>query len=190
MIPADIKEGDIIFTAIPHLLYKKVAEGTGSKSSHVGIILKDSAGQWVVAESAVPVSTYCPLNKFINRSENGWCRIRRLKENLTEEQIASIKHEAEKRMGMFYHLGFKYESNRLFCSKFVYEVFDAALGIEVGQLETFRELINKLPDTPLWFWRIWYFGFIPWKRITVTPASQMNADNLFTVYDGNLTTET
>ena len=72
MIIEDIQEGDIIFTAIPHLLYKKVAEGTGSKSSHVGIILKDSEGNWVVAESAVPVSTYCSLEKFIKRSENGW----------------------------------------------------------------------------------------------------------------------
>ena len=178
MIIEDIQEGDIIFTAIPHLLYKKVAEGTGSKSSHVGIILKDSEGNWVVAESAVPVSTYCSLEKFIKRSENGWYQIRRLKDNLSAAQIARIKEEAEKRMGIFYHLGFKYESNRMFCSKFVYEVYDAALNVKVGQLETFKELITKLPDTPLWFWKIWYFGFIPWKRITVTPASQMQADNL------------
>ncbi len=179
----DLKEGDIIFIAIPSFLYRRVAKGTGSKASHVGIILKDDAGNWVVAESAVPLSKYSTLNDFVNRTDKGWVCIRRFKEPISPENIHEIKKQCDKRMGIFYHLGFKYHSKRMFCSKFVYEVFKSVLDIEIGKLETLKELYSKLPSTSLFFWRFWYFGFIPWNRVTVTPASQMASSLLETVYE-------
>jgi hypothetical protein len=86
-------------------------------------------------------------------------------------------------MGKLYHLGFKYESPRQFCSKFVYDAYRTATGIEIGTLESFSELLQKQPKTSLWFWRLWFFGVIPWSRITVTPASQMESLALDTVLE-------
>jgi hypothetical protein len=34
------------------------------------------------------------------------------------------------------------------------------------------------------FWRVWYFGSIPWQRETVTPASVLHTPGLRTVFDG------
>ena len=181
----ELHEGDLIFIAIPSFLYRRVALHTGSKASHVGIILKDDDGNWIVAESAVPLSKYSTYDNFISRTEDDWYCIRRLKKPITSQQLETIKAECDKRMGIFYHLGFKFDSNRLFCSKFVFEVFKSALGISVGKLETLKEIYTNLPGSSLTFWRIWYFGFIPWSRITVTPASQMESDLLDTIYENN-----
>lgn len=182
----NLQEGDIIFIAIPNPLYHRVAQGTGSKASHVGIVLKNRQGDWVVAESAVPLSRYSSLKAFIRRSDNGWYCIRRLREGFLASQLARLKSECDKRMGILYHPGFKFDSKRLFCSKFVYEVFLDTFEVEVGRLETLRALLDWQPDTPLWFWRLWYFGRIPWSRCTVTPASQMESELLETVYESAL----
>ncbi len=183
MVKDDLKEGDIIFIAIPNMLYRQVARGTGSKASHVGIVIKNRHNEWIVAESAVPLSKYSTYDDFLKRTENGWYCVRRLKTPITETQLKRIREECERRMGVLYHLGFKYHSGRLFCSKFVYDVYQSALGIEIGKLETFRDLFLKLPDTSLLFWRIWFFGLIPWSRVTITPASQMECDLLETIHE-------
>lgn len=177
-----LREGDIIFTAIPHFLFKRVAAGTGSKTSHVGILLKDAQGKWIVAESAVPKTQYVSLESFIRRSENHWHCVRRVKKQLTVDDIEALKWACHSRMGRWYHLGFKFHSKRQFCSKFVYEVYQEALDMEIGQLQTLQELIEEQPNTPLLFWRLWYFGFIPWSRVTITPASQMRDTRLLDVY--------
>lgn len=179
----DLREGDIIFIAVPYTLYRRVAKGTGSKASHVGIALRDEQGEWVVAESAVPLSKYSAYDDFVKRTDEGWYCVRRLRAPIEDEQVRRIKDECAQRMGVLYHLGFKYHSRRLFCSKFVYEVFRHALGIEIGKLETLRELYSKLPEISISFWRIWYLGIIPWDRVTVTPASQMESDLLETVFE-------
>ena len=81
-----IQEGDIIFSSIPHFLYKTIEKNTRSPTSHVGIIFKQN-GQWVVAESKVPFSKVSPLEDFINRSDKGWISVKRLKTGLSQRQI-------------------------------------------------------------------------------------------------------
>lgn len=178
-----LQEGDIIFISIKHYLYRQVAKGTGSKASHVGIVLKDDQGRWQVAESAVPVAKYSSLERFIARSQEGWHCIRRLKSGISDDALRSIKAACDVRMGTLYHLGFKYHSKRLFCSKLVYDVFESALGVKIGTLESLRALHERMPHLPLGFWRLWYLGSIPWSRLTITPASQMHSELLETVYE-------
>lgn len=178
-----IKPGDIVFISIPNFLFRRVAKTTCSWTSHVGVVHSQIDGQWVIAEGAVPVSKKCPLDKFLQRSENNSVSIRRLKEDLTPDEILRIQKSADSRMNKLYHLGFDFNSTRQYCSKFVYEVFKEALDVEVGELETFKELLNKNPTLSKTFWKIWFFGFIPWKRKTVTPASQYESLILETVFE-------
>jgi hypothetical protein len=121
------------------------------------------------------------LDKFLARTTNGAFAIRRLRGGLTPAQAARLRAEAERRIGRIYHLGFKFDSSREFCSKFVYGVYRDALALEVGRLETFEELLAQNPGGPVVFWRLWFFGFIPWRRRTVTPTSQLRSPLLQTV---------
>lgn len=182
-----LQDGDLIFLSIPNPLYRRVAAATGSRASHVGIAFYDEQQGWLVAESTFPVAKYTPLARYLARTDNGWVTVRRCLNPLTPQDIQALRRECDKQMGRFYHLGFRYESKRLFCSKLVYDAFANALAIEIGKLETFAELLHKQPNTQLWFWRLWFFGRIPWQRVTVSPASQMLCEKLTTVYESEST---
>ena len=178
-----VREGDIVFIRVKSFLYRKVAETSRSWESHVGIIFRNPDGAWMVAESTIPVSKFTPLEKFAARSEDGRFSILRLRADLSREEVLRLRAAAESRMGIFYHLGFKYDSPRLFCSKLVHDSYLESTGRSVGHLETFRELLTANPDAPLWFWRIWFFGRIPWERRCVTTTSQLQSGSLVTVFD-------
>lgn len=83
-----------------------------------------------------------------------------------------------------YDTGFDLHSRRQFCSRYVREVIEEATGIQVGEVETFAGLLSRKPQTELGFWRVWYFGQIPWQRETVTPASLLRSPGLVPVFDG------
>ena len=181
-----VQPGDIVFISIPNPLYRRVAKTTNSWTSHVGFVYGKKGDDWMVAESSFPLSKQCTLKKFLERSEGGQISVKRLDQALSQEDIDQLRRSADKRMKVWYHTGFKLHSKRQFCSKFVHEVFKEALGVEVGEVETFKELLSKNDETPMLFWRLWYFGFIPWDRETITPASQYNSEKLLTVYESLL----
>ncbi len=176
-----IREGDLLFISINAFLYKQVARGTGSWCSHVGFAVREN-NQWFVLESKVPKVSRTPLRKFLARTCDNQVAVRRVRQTLRSADIDRLKQAAEKRMGRWYHLGFNYDSERQFCSKFVYQVFSEALSVRPGSLQTLRELLDQNPQASVGFWRSWYLGFIPWQRRTVTPASQLNDPQLATVY--------
>ncbi|WP_230425646.1 YiiX/YebB-like N1pC/P60 family cysteine hydrolase [Spartinivicinus ruber] len=180
IVKNNIKEGDLLFISIKSPLYKQVAKTTNSWVSHVGIALFED-GEWVVAESAVPLSRKTPLRKYIKRTVGTQFSLCRLNQPINEEQLQKIKLGINNRLGILYHLGFNYSSQLQFCSKFVHEVFYEALSVQLGKVETFNELLLSNPNTNLLFWRLWYFGRIPWHRKTVTPYSQLIDEQLHTI---------
>ena len=184
-VTATLQEGDIIFISIDAFLYKQVAKGTGSWSSHVGFAIKED-NQWMVIESKVPFVCKTPLRKFLSRTCNGEVMVRRLQQPLSSIEIAKLKHSAEKLSATLpttlYHLGFDFDSDRQFCSKFVHLVYKDALGIELGKAQTLEQLLEENPQASVRFWRCWFLGFIPWKRKTLTPASQIEDSQLNTIF--------
>jgi hypothetical protein len=178
---ATIRSGDIVFIAVRSPVYKMIARTCRSWDSHVGIVFREEDGSLVVAESRVPFCSYTTLDKFLARSTGGKFTIRRLQGGLNSAQAALLRAECDRRMGRVYHMGFDFDANREFCSKLVYGSYLDALGIEVGTVETFGNLLSGNPDAPLRFWRLWFFGFIPWRRRTVTPTSQLRSPLLRTV---------
>ncbi|WP_296059984.1 YiiX/YebB-like N1pC/P60 family cysteine hydrolase [uncultured Amphritea sp.] len=184
-VSATLQEGDILFISIDAFLYKQVARGTGSWCSHVGFVVKDN-NQWMVIESKVPFVSKTPLRKFLSRTFNGEVMVRRLKQPISVTEIDQLKRSADTLSATLsttlYHLGFDFNSKRQFCSKFVHLVYKDALGIELGKAQTLEQLLEENPQASVGFWRCWFLGFIPWKRQTLTPASQINDTQLNTIY--------
>ena len=178
-----VREGDVIFIRVRHALYRRIAETSGSWESHVGIILRNHDGAWMVAESTIPVSRFTPLARFVGRSENGRFLIRRLRDGVSEGDVRRLHVAAGNRMGKLYDTGFNYDSPRQYCSKFVFDCFHEAVGRPVGKLETFSDMLAGNPGAPVAFWRAWFLGRIPWERRCVTTASQLHAPNMVTVFD-------
>jgi hypothetical protein len=167
--------GDIVFTRIGGPIFSNVAATTLSWTSHVGIIVDYGNGDWIVAESGIPFVRKTPLRKFLDRSVDQEFSIRRLKTEPSSDQKLAMLKFADSQMGKVYSLGFDLTSQKTFCSKFVHDAVFESTHQSIGEVETFDHLLHRNPDAPLWFWRAWFFGFIPWQRTTITPASELQS---------------
>jgi hypothetical protein len=183
-LAGSLQVGDIVFTRIGAYPFRKVAEATGSWTNHVGIVLDVSGPEPVVGESRFPFSGSTTLSRFVARSAGGRVAVMRLPTPLTDAQQVGIVAAAARREHVFYDTGFDARSRRQFCSRYVREVLQQGAGVEVGRVETFRQLLESAPVADVGFWRVWYFGSIPWQRETVTPASVLHTPGLETVFDG------
>ena len=181
-----LREGDIVFTRISGAPFSQIADATRTWTNHVGIVVGFNRFGAVIAESRVPFSCRTLFAFFARRSAQGRVAVLRPRRPLSDEDIRRLRGAVKRRLGRFYDTGFSLKSRRQFCSRFVREVLEESTGIEVGDVETFRDLLARNPDTDLRLWKLWYFGRIPWERTTVTPASLYGSPYLSVVFDGRL----
>ena len=179
-----LEVGDVVFIHIRALPFMKIASATSSWTNHVGIVVDVSGNEPVIAESRFPLSSTTTLSRFVKRSGGARVAIKRVASTLTDTQREEIKNAARRRMGILYDTGFNLHSSGQFCSRFVREVLTEATDTEVGHIENFDVLFSNNPAIDLRFWRLWYFGRIPWQRETVTPASLLRCPKLKPVFDG------
>lgn len=179
-----LRVGDIVFTRIGAYPFRKVAEATGTWTNHVGIVLDVSGAEPTIGESRFPFSGSTTLSRFVARSAGSRVAVMRLPTPLTPAQQVAIVAAAAQREHVFYDTGFEARSHRQFCSRYVREVLQQGAGADVGQVETFKQLLASAPQSDVGFWRVWYFGSIPWQRETVTPASVLHTPGLRTIFDG------
>lgn len=185
-----LRVGDLVFIRVPAKPFREVATATGSWTNHVGIVTDVDGEQPQISESALPFSRRTTLKSFMARSENGRLAVMRMQTPLSPGQQQAVATAAAQRMGVLYDTGFDLHSRkRQFCSRFVREVLQQATGTQVGDVQTFAGMLAQHPGADLGFWKLWYFGRIPWQRETVTPASVLRSPALRVVFDGNARAE-
>lgn len=182
----DLQIGDMVFIRVTARPFLEVANATNSWTNHVGVVVDNHGGEPLIAESTFPLSRTTSLTRFIRRSEHGRCTVARLTQPLTDTQRKALQNAADHRLGTFYDTGFNISSRRQFCSRFVREVIDEATNIQLGEVETFATLLQDNADPNLAFWRLWYFGRVPWQRRTVTPASLLQSPDVRVIFDSQL----
>ncbi len=183
-LASDMKVGDVVFIRVSAKPFREVADATNSWTNHVGVVVDTSGAEPVLGESKFPLSRRTPLSEFVVRSAGGRVSVARLRAELTPQQRLQVAASADKRAGIWYDTGFNLHSRRQFCSRYVREVLIEATGTSVGEVETFSHLLADNPNAHVGFWRVWYFGSIPWDRETVTPASLLRSPELRVVFDG------
>lgn len=179
-----VRVGDLVFIQSKPFPFRQVSLVTGCWSNHVGIIVEEEEGNAVVAESTFPFARRTSLSSFVKRSGEGRVAVSRLKAPLGVAEQRALRRAVQQRLGVLYDTGFNLESPRQFCSRFVREVLAEATGVEVGEIETFAQLLARQNGIGLGFWRAWYWGRIPWERRTVTPAAVLQSPHLVTQFDG------
>lgn len=182
-----LEVGDLVFIRVTLRPFREVATATGSWTNHVGIVVDVEGEEVLIGESTFPMSRTTTLSRFVGRSKDGRVGVARLAQAMTTEQQRKVKRAVRRRTGILYDRGFNLHSRRQFCSRFVREVLEEATGAQVGEIETFGELLRQRPGIDLRFWQWWYFGQIPWSRETVTPASVMHSAALRRVFNGYTT---
>jgi hypothetical protein len=186
-LESDLHIGDLVFTRITRTPFRQIADACGTWTNHVGVIVGFGRSGAIIAESRVPLSCQSRFSRFVRRSAQGRVAVLRLPRPLTEREIARLQKAAARRLGRIYDTGFNLRSDRRqFCSRFVREVLQESANADLGEITTFADLLDQNPDVDLRLWRAWYFGKIPWKRTTITPASLYRSPALTVVFDGRV----
>jgi hypothetical protein len=181
---SQLRVGDVVFIRSGFYPFRKVADTTMTWTNHVGIVVDVSGKEPLIAESRVPFSGKTTFRRFVQRSAGGRVAVARLQDHPQGVAPEALQRAAQRRYGILYDTGFNLYSRRQFCSRYVREVMFEATGITLGKVENFTTLLAHNPEADQRFWRVWYFGAIPWQRETVTPASLLNDDKLQVFFDG------
>lgn len=193
---ANVEVGDLLFTEIASnpvgaFVFGHVAELTSSWTSHVGIVIADASGRPIVAEATTSLfdrrSRKTPLCEFLSHSKDGHFALRRLPGGFDAAKIPALERAIDARMGVRYDTGFDLDDpSTTYCSRFVREIYLEATGIELGRVQTLREVVDEkqaidpsYDDTLI---RLWFMSLeVPWCRRMVSPATQLVDPSLRTV---------
>jgi uncharacterized protein YycO len=134
-----LKNGDIVFIVNPSGQGKAIQLATKSKYTHVGIVLIEN-GKAMVYHAVEPVSKNT-FEEFVDMSADGKYYIKRLKDQskLTQDAIAKMLKEAKSKLGVHYDLAFNWGDDEMYCSEFVWKLYNHALGIDIGKLRPLKD---------------------------------------------------
>ncbi|KMY85930.1 hypothetical protein BUMB_01662c [Candidatus Paraburkholderia calva] len=135
-----LRVSDVVFIRVTARPFLEVARATRSWTNHVGVV-DVSEDDALVAENTFPFSRITLFSRFVARSEQGAFAVARLDTPLTLLQQRRVFTAQRRRLRVFYDTGFDLRSRRQFCSRFVREVLIEATGIEVGEVESFRDFV-------------------------------------------------
>ena len=135
-----LRAGDVIFQTSLSSQSKAIQLATGSKYSHMGIVLNHD-GKLMVYEAVGPVK-FTAVNSWIKRGSGNHFVVKRLKNAdsiLTERNVFRLDSVAETFVGKPYELAFNWTDEKLYCSELVWKIFDRALNLQVGRLQKLGE---------------------------------------------------
>jgi hypothetical protein len=137
---AALKDGDIIFHTSRSAQSVAVQRATGSRYSHMGIVLLRDGKPFVF--EAVSTVRYTPLAQWTARGNGGHYVVKRLRDAdklLTPGAVARLHARTADFAGRPYDLTFEWSDGRIYCSELVWKLYQRALGVRIGELQKIRE---------------------------------------------------
>ena len=172
-------DGDVIFQSSQSNQSKAIEQATNSPYSHVGIIFIKN-GKPYVFEAASKV-IYTPLDKWINRGKNKTYVIKRLKNHsLSQQEITSLKQVAHKFENKPYDIWFGWDDKYIYCSELVWKIYNRALKLKIGQLQTIKDFNLSSPAVKQKL-KERYGDKIPYQETVISPVAIFNSPLLITV---------
>ena len=135
-----LHEGDILFQVNQGGQSQAIALATGSKWTHVGILLRDK-GKWVVYEAVGPVKA-TPLDVWATHGMDGHYTAMRWKEAETQldaDRIEKLRTSLKNYMGLPYDWDFRWSDEMIYCSELIWKVYKEGLGIALCEPIPMRE---------------------------------------------------
>jgi len=179
--PPSVQEGDVIFQTSRSSQSLAIQLATGSRYSHMGIVLFQ-AGKPYVFEAAATVR-YTPLQAWIHRGEGQHYVVKRLRSsaaNLSPAAIKKLHAVAHTFEGRPYDLTFEWSDQRIYCSELVWKIYDRALGLQIGTLQHLRDFNFRAPAVQQKL-RERYHDKIPLDEQVISPVAMYDSPLLTTV---------
>lgn len=178
----EVQPGDLIFQTSKSSQSEAIQRATGSRYSHMGLVLFEN-GEPMVLE-AISTVRMTPLADWIARGVGHHYVVKRLKEAdtvLTAKAIRQIESQAKSFLGQAYDLNFEWSDHRIYCSELVWKIYDQALGLRIGALQplgTFnlsdQSVQNKMAQR--------YGTRVPKNEMVISPGAMFESPLLITVF--------
>lgn len=140
------RNGDLVFHTSRSEQSLAIQRATRSPYSHMGIVYFREGEPYVF--EAIATVRLTLLAEWIERGVDGRFVARRLAaadELLTDEALARMMAEGRALQGKPYDPYFEWSDDRIYCSELVWKVFQRALGLEVGELQTLADFDTEDP---------------------------------------------
>lgn len=177
---SSLREGDLIFHQSRSSQSLAVQLATGSRYSHMGMLLRKD-GELQVFEASATVR-YTPLQKWIARGDGGHYVVKRLRAGVDDAALVKLRHEAERFTGARYDLTFEWSDSRLYCSELVWKAYQRAMDVEIGTLQQVRDF-NLLAPAVQAKMRERYGDEVPMDEPVISPVAMFESPLLFTVVE-------
>jgi hypothetical protein len=178
-----VQDGDIIFHTSRSSQSEAVQRATGSRYSHMGLVLYRNGAPYVL-EAAATVR-YTPLAEWVARGSGQHFVVKRLRTASTAlgpKAVQALREEARKLEGRPYDLTFEWSDERLYCSELVWKLYDRAVGIRIGALQKLREFNLSDPVVKAKMQQR-YHGAVPLDETVVSPSAMFASPLLETVVE-------
>ena len=179
----DVRDGDIIFHTSHSSQSVAIQRATGSKFSHMGLILFQNGRPFVF--EAVATVRFTALNTWIHRGVGGHYVVKRLRNSksiLNPLGRKALYREALKFQGRPYDLVFNWSDERIYCSELVWKAYNRALGLHIGELQKLKEfnLTDPLVKAKM---HERYGNTVPLNEPVISPGAMYESPLLETVFD-------
>ena len=178
---AALKDGDIIFHTSRSAQSIAVQRATGSRYSHMGIVLLRGGKPYVF--EAVSTVRYTPLAQWTARGNGGHYVVKRLRNAdtlLTPGAVAKLRVGTSDFEGRPYDLTFEWSDKRIYCSELVWKLYQRALGVRIGELQKIREFNLGDPAVRAKM-RERYGDKVPMDEPVISPVAMFESPLLVTV---------
>jgi hypothetical protein len=145
--PGSLRDGDLVFQESRSSQSAAVALATGSRLTHMGVVLLDG-GRPMVLEAVEPVRL-TPFDAWRRRGAGGRVQVRRLDDadaRLTPEAVARLRGLGRSWLGRHYDLTFRWDDDRLYCSELAWKLYDRVLGVKLGRRQRAGDLALGSPE--------------------------------------------
>jgi len=179
----EYETGDLIFQQSRSAQSLAIQQATGSRYSHMGMIVMRDGAAFVI-EAAAKVR-YHPLADWIAQGERGHYVIKRLHGQMKLEVSAQqqLAATAETFLDKPYDLFFAWSDEEIYCSELVWKIYQRSLNIEIGTLQPLRDFNLQSPAVQSKM-RERYGAHIPWDEPIISPAAMFESKRLILVEEG------
>lgn len=168
--------GDIIFHESTSQQSRVIQQVTGSRYSHMGMIVKRGEATFVL--EAINRVSLTPLKQFIDRGVDGHYVVKRLRPEHypSQAQWEKIEDLAESWIGLEYDLVFGWSDEKMYCSELIWKLYKRGAQIRIGELVTFADLdLSQSATQALIRSRT---NSLDLNERIVTPQAMFNSDKL------------
>ena len=138
------QDGDIVFHESTSRQSPVIKLAQHSKWTHCGIVFH--IGEKAYVYEAVEPVKYTPLKDWIARGKDGVYCAKRLKQPLSETDLAQMKATGGRYKGKHYDTLFKWSDSKMYCSELIWKIYAQGAGIELCEPDHFSDFPLSAPS--------------------------------------------